>query len=321
MKWALLAAAILLAVSVFFGMQYLFVASAEIDSKARAKLNVRARNKKLDMFERLEVLFGEGGRRGIVRLPQRLEKLVQRSRKHCAAAGFSLSVTLLIKLGIAISLATAVACFVLSGSLLIGVIAFFLAPLALHIFLQIQASKRTNKLREQLPAVIRSMEVSLASGRSIQQAFQDAAREAKKPFKAELELTAAELVTGTPIRISMVRMKERVPVHELGLVVTAIAIQHESGGSLHELFADVSRSISESIALMRELQVKTSQARLSSRVVVVMPFAIFILIGLVSPNYYDAFFSSSVGIVAFCSAVVLDALGLLAIKRISAVEV
>ena len=97
-------------------------------------------------------------------------------------------------------------------------------------------------------------------------------------------------------------------------------IQHRSGGSLGEVLASVSDSLRQSAELEEELRTKTTQGRLSARIVAWMPLALAALITVLSPGYFGAFFSSPLGIALLITALLLEVAGVLLVKKALAVD-
>lgn len=75
------------------------------------------------------------------------------------------------------------------------------------------------------------------------------------------------------------------------------------------------------LALKRSLRVQTAQARLSARIVTIMPFALVAVFSLVSKGFLDPFFESPLGVALLCMAVLMQVSGVAAVRRMLSVEV
>ena len=73
--------------------------------------------------------------------------------------------------------------------------------------------------------------------------------------------------------------------------------------------------------LERSLHVQTAQARLSARIVSVMPFVLVALFSLVSEGFLEPFFNSAAGVALLLVALSMQAAGVLAVRRMLRVEV
>ena len=65
---------------------------------------------------------------------------------------------------------------------------------------------------------------------------------------------------------------------------------------------------------------KTTQGRLSARIVAWMPLALAALITVLSPGYFGAFVSSPLGVALLVTALLLEAAGVLLVKKALAVD-
>ena len=74
------------------------------------------------------------------------------------------------------------------------------------------------------------------------------------------------------------------------------------------------------LALRRSLRVQTAQAKLSARIVAVMPFILVTAFSLASPNFLMPFFTSLPGIALFAIAITMQLAGILLVRKALVVE-
>ncbi len=74
-------------------------------------------------------------------------------------------------------------------------------------------------------------------------------------------------------------------------------IQREVGGNLAEILDNVSDTLRERAMMRRQVQVLTSEGRLSAWVLALMPFAIGLYMFATNPEYIGLLFSTKIGIV------------------------
>ena len=82
-----------------------------------------------------------------------------------------------------------------------------------------------------------------------------------------------------------------------------------------------SGSVESQIELRRSLRVQTAQAKLSARVVSVMPFVLIALFSLVSDGFLEPFFESALGLATLALALGMQAAGIAMVRRMLKVEV
>lgn len=180
--------------------------------------------------------------------------------------------------------------------------------------------RRLAQMRAELPLALQALAGSIGAGQSNRQAFGYVAAQGSGPLNNEMKRVAWELDAGKSMDEALLGLSQRVPLAEMQLLCAAFRIQQRSGGSMQAVLESAAQSVRDSLELQRTLQVKTAQARLSARVVGLMPLALLALLSLVSPGYLGAFFSSAVGVVMFVAALMLDAFGLFLVHRIVSVR-
>ena len=74
------------------------------------------------------------------------------------------------------------------------------------------------------------------------------------------------------------------------------------------------------LALRRSLRVQTAQAKLSARVVAIMPFLLVAAFSLASPDFLSPFFASPLGIGLLTLAIVMQVAGIILVRRALAVD-
>ena len=108
---------------------------------------------------------------------------------------------------------------------------------------------------------------------------------------------------------------------ELAFVAVALDVQHQAGGSMRQVLEAARETVEGELALRRALRVQTAQARLSARVVTVIPFALVAVFSLVSKGFLDPFLQSPLGLGLLGLACAMEVAGVLAVRRMLNVEV
>ena len=195
-----------------------------------------------------------------------------------------------------------------------------LARLSGH-FARSAERKRQEELRAGMPEMLRLMCIALDSGCSLSQALSHAARNCTGPLASELERAVWDMEAGQGFDEAMEKLRCRTGGPEFSYLSVALEIQHQTGSSLSEVLASVSQSLADVAELEESLATCTAQGRLSAKVVSIMPFALLAVLSLISPGYVSAFFESALGIVMLAVAVLLEAAGVLLVRRALAVDV
>ena len=242
-------------------------------------------------------------------------------KEDLARADISLTVTeyLLIRVGLVV-LFSALGFLIqrnLLVALILGVVGLFLPT----VYVRTRQSGRLKKFDSQLPDVLDHIQGSLRAGYGLLQAVEWVAKQLPNPAGAEFDRVIREVQLGRGLMEALESMVRRIPSDDLALIVTAIKIQYEVGGSLAEILEVVAHTIRERVRIMREIQVLTSQQRYSGYVLMVMPIALAIFLIIFNPEYEMRLFQPGPTLCIPVGAGVLMILGYFAMRRIIDIEV
>jgi tight adherence protein B len=104
---------------------------------------------------------------------------------------------------------------------------------------------------------------SLKAGFSFLQAVEMVSREAQPPISEEFGRLTQEIALGVSISQSMESLSERIRSMDLSLMVTAVLIQREVGGSLAEILETIASVIRERVRIRGEIRTLTTQGRMT----------------------------------------------------------
>jgi tight adherence protein B len=211
--------------------------------------------------------------------------------------------------------ALALAGTVASGSALgapVGVVAF--AVVAATAVGRRESARKAAQVA-QVPEVLRALSSALAVGKSMPQAIAHVGGSVGEPLASEFLRASFEIEGGRDVDEAVDGLCRRIDAPGVELVGTALQVSQRTGSSLSELFSRTSRMVMSGVALRRELMVKTSQARLSARVVALVPVVLVSALTLLSPEY-RAGLASSAGRACLCVSALLDVGALLWVRRL-----
>lgn len=194
------------------------------------------------------------------------------------------------------------------------------AVAVLHTVVGNERDKRNEAVRDSIPDALESMGACFGSGFTLLQTFSQVAREVPGPLGQTFSRCAHVLETGGSAEEALVELREGTYAEELAFVAVALDVQHQSGGAMRQVLAAAADAVKGTLALRRALRVQTAQARLSARVVAVMPFVLVAAFSLVSPDFLMPFFSSPLGYALLALALVMQAAGIALVHRALDVE-
>jgi tight adherence protein B len=213
----------------------------------------------------------------------------------------------------------------------LNILAFFLAPFFLFMpwgYVKYLRARYYRMFEQQLADTLLLMANGLHAGFSFLQSLEMVSREAPQPICFEFERVVQEVSVGMPINDTLQNLAERVQSMDLNLVVTAVSIQREIGGSLAEILETIAEVINERLRTRREIRVLTTQGRMSGAILALLPIFIGILIHFSSkvssgdsPSFVEPLLQDPRGQIMLGIAFVLQLAGFFVIMRIVSIRV
>jgi tight adherence protein B len=193
-------------------------------------------------------------------------------------------------------------------------------PLIGHSWLSGRARKRIDGLTEAMPLYLDSVRQLQAVGNSLPQALERALADAPEALQAYFAPAARRLAMGAPVAETMQQLADRLQVPEVSMLAAAIRTNLRYGGSIAGVFRNLAHILRERLRIRRELVAATSEAKVSSRVLIAMPLLAMIGLVLLNPAYIDFFIHDERGKNLSMWAVGLEGAGILIIRRMLRLE-
>lgn len=226
----------------------------------------------------------------------------------------------ILSLLIALCLFTCVVSSLIFWSLITGVAIVVLLLVCLLVYVKNYNEKHLSKVRQQIPEAIRLMGTCFGAGLTISQTFDTVSHCENKQISKLFKTSTHILKTGGSISDCLEDLKSHSKIPELSFIALALNIQHMTGGSIRPVLDSAKEIADNKLELARLLQVKTAQAKLSSKIVIIMPFALLCVFSIVSPDFLSPFFKSTLGVLIFAVACIMEASGIIIVKRMLEVE-
>lgn len=207
-----------------------------------------------------------------------------------------------------------------SNSLLTGVVTGIFGALLPYVFVGFRQGARLAAFNHQLSNALMQLSGSLRAGYGLLQAIEFVGHEMPPPAGLEFAQVVRDVKLGRTTIAALDDLVDRVGSEDLALIVTAIRIQHESGGNLAEILDTVSETIRERVRLKGELRSLTSQQRYSGYVLAGLPILMFFVLMLLNPDYESRLFAPGPTLFIPACALLSMFLGFLAIRQIISIE-
>lgn len=211
--------------------------------------------------------------------------------------------------------------FLLSRLWLFGVLGGIIGALIPYFILRSRQASRLRAFQGQLQNVLMQLASSVRAGYSIQQAIDFVAHEMPAPAGKEFSQVVRDVKLGRALMDALDDLLVRIQSEDLQMIITAIHIQHETGGNLAEILETISETIRERMRIQGQLRALTGTQRLASYVLGGLPVIVFLVLMLLNPSYEANLFNPGPTLcIPVCAAISMVS-GYLAIRQIVSLEV
>ena len=199
-------------------------------------------------------------------------------------------------------------------------IAFLIGVLA-HLVLAWNLRRKISKVEGQLADSVDLVVSAVRAGTGLVDAIELAAGEIRQPLRGELEDMVARLRLGADPRRSLSVLAQRVPLETMQLLTFSLSVHWQSGSSLAGSLTSVSSTIRDRIAVGRRMRAQSTEAQLSAMGVLLVTYLLALVTWQAEPDRFTNFLGSSYGAFLVNATVVLQAIGLVWMARLTRVEV
>jgi tight adherence protein B len=179
---------------------------------------------------------------------------------------------------------------------------------------------RRQRLDAQTVPTLLRLSASLRAGASLLQAIEGIARDGLSPTREEFARTVREVGLGSSIDDALRRLGERVNTSDYRALAVLLGVQRRAGGNLALALDQLTQSARERVELRLELAALTSQQRLSSWILVLLPFAIAGVFWLADHSFLTPLVGTLLGRGLILVASLLLAIGSGLLRRVATVE-
>ncbi|MBY4797229.1 type II secretion system F family protein [Collinsella sp. AGMB00827] len=184
---------------------------------------------------------------------------------------------------------------------------------------RMRARQRNQELEAAMPEAFGALSAALGSGCSLSQAMRFVGGHASEPIRPEFTRVSLAIDCGIPATQALDALLIRLPVAGLNLVTLALKVSERTGAPMQDLLGRATQLVGARIELRRLLDVKTAQARMSARMVGLMPVAMAGALSLLSQDFRRGI-ACPVGALSMVFALSLNLVAWLIIKKIMQVR-
>jgi tight adherence protein B len=184
---------------------------------------------------------------------------------------------------------------VITGNALIGLCADVAVVIVFWILLNLRISRRIAQFERQLIDALELAARSLRAGHPLVGAFKLIADEIPAPVGELFGRVWQQQQLGSPLDEALCGAADESGSEDAKLFSTSVRIQLRSGGNLADMMERLAEVIRERNRLSRRIHVLTAQTQFSKRVLLAMPFLMFVLLNVLNPRYLAPLYETSAG--------------------------
>jgi tight adherence protein B len=185
--------------------------------------------------------------------------------------------------------------YVLTASLLAGAGAVAVAMIFLKTYANQQAQRGLALFETQFVDALDLAARSLRAGHPLTGAFQLAGEEIPAPVGTIFKEVCQQQDLGLSLDESLRRAAQLRTSPDLKLFATSVIIQLESGGNLADMMDRLAAVIRDRLRLSRHARILMAQTQLSKRILLALPFILFLVNSFLNPGYMEPLYTTPEG--------------------------
>ncbi|MCA9472357.1 MAG: type II secretion system F family protein [Nitrospirales bacterium] len=202
--------------------------------------------------------------------------------------------------------------FACAASVLTGVVSYLLEA---HF-----VRRQLDEIEQQLADVIDLIIGLLHTGLTLPKTLEMAMHETRKPLKPFLVDMVSRIRLGDDPPSVIQQLAKQIPLETFQLFSSILSVQWWSGGRLTTTLMNVSAVIRSRLELDRRIRTQSVESHLSVLSILFITYGLSLLMWYLNPVGMEAFLSTPVGSYLGAGAIIVQALGILWIARLSRIS-
>jgi tight adherence protein B len=195
-----------------------------------------------------------------------------------------------------------------------------ITPLVPYFYIRYMARARLKAFEELFPDAISLMARALRAGHALTTTLSLVADETPEPVKSEFRGLYQQHSYGLPMQQVLRTFAKRIPIMDVQFFATAVLTQRETGGNLSEVLDNLAGVMRDRFRVRRQLSVLTAQGRTTGWFLAAVPIGVGAAMYMLNPTQMTAFIADPTGFKLLMTALGLELVGVVAIRRIVAVD-
>ncbi len=242
-----------------------------------------------------------------------LRVLLEQSRLEWSVRTF-----LILTLGVTVGLGGFT--YVLTSNPILAALSGAVGATVPYFYVAMRRRRRFRQFEEELPEAIDLLTRAIRAGHPLASGMQMVADEGPPEVAIEFRRTFEEQRFGIPFDEALMGMVDRTDLVDVRIFAIAVLVQREVGGNLAEILENLAHTIRRRFFLRRQLRVYTAQGRMTGYALVSLPIFVGGALFLIQPDYIMMLFNNPAGWFLVGTAVFLQAVGGLWVRKIIDIE-
>jgi tight adherence protein B len=188
-------------------------------------------------------------------------------------------------------------------------------------WLVLRRRRHLKKFGRQLPDALELLARAMRTGHSLPAGMRCIAEDMLPPAGTEFGMVCERMNLGLTLDQAFEDMLRRIPNRDLKFFVTALRLHRQTGGNLTEVLDNISRIVRERLKIMGQVKALTGEGRISGLVLMSLPLFVGGGVYYLNPDYVMLLVRHPVGQQMLEVAIVLQVMGVIAIRKIVNIKI
>jgi tight adherence protein B len=226
-----------------------------------------------------------------------------------------------VGIGLAVAVLVAIAVvWQVTHNLLVGFLGGVAIVMLFRAYVQRRIETRTTLFEAQFLDALEIAVRSLRAGHPLTGSFRFIAQEIPAPVGPMFDEICEQQTMGMSLEDAVRKVAAESPSQDVKIFASAVVVQSRSGGQLADVMERLAAVVRDRHRLTARARVLTAQARVSKHVLLAMPFILFIVLNLLSPDYMEPLYTTSAGQLILAVAGVLLLIGVWVMNKLAVVH-
>jgi tight adherence protein B len=210
-------------------------------------------------------------------------------RLHRTGKSWTISQYLYTTLGIVLTITVLI--YLKTGAALMSLaVGLFIGAGLPHMAVTHFINRRLGKFTAKFPDAIELLVRGLRSGLPVSETMGVVASEVPGPVGEEFKMVNERMKIGRTMEDALQETADRLQTPEFNFFCITLAIQRETGGNLAETLSNLADVLRKRAQMKLKVKAMSSESKASAYIIGALPFAVFIMIYWINPDYMANFF-------------------------------